>query len=102
MNQSVIEQVRELLTDEEPAKESLVSWALALLAECGSLPHGCASSNDTGGLRVDWISPTSGVSFVVPGDNTQPYVYHESSGEYGVEPATPAALLEWLGRFKNK
>lgn len=61
------------------------------------IPHGCASTDSQGGVRIEWVRPTSSAHLVVPAlaDHVG-YVYHEIGDDYGTVAATPETLASWL------
>jgi hypothetical protein len=64
------------------------------------IPYGCASLDSEGGIRIEWVRPSSGVRLVVPIDKSS-YVYHEVGDQYAIEkPATAESLALWLREIK--
>jgi hypothetical protein len=64
------------------------------------LPLGCASTDSEGGVRVEWVRPTSSVHLAVPAsDDRESYIYHEVGDDYGTVAATPEMLAQWLGEI---
>lgn len=79
------------------ACDLLVDAAILSALEARSIPHGCASTDAEGGVRIEWIRPTTSVHLVVPAStDREGYVYHEVGEDYGSDPATPEALSRWL------
>jgi hypothetical protein len=75
----------------------LVDAAIVAAADGRQIPHGCVSTDSEGGVRVEWIHPTSGVHLVIPPtEESEGYVYHEVGEAYGTEPASPESLARWL------
>lgn len=63
----------------------------------GLIPHGCASTDSAGGIRIEWVRPASGVHLVVPAPpDDNPYIYHEVGDDYATEPASAEGLARWL------
>jgi len=75
--------------------------AAAACARAGrSIPRGRASTDDEGGIQVQWIRTSAGVNFVVPGVDSRPgYIYHEVGDTYGTCPPTADNLSRWLSEI---
>lgn len=89
----------------QTAIEALIDAAIeAMKPERGGrrVPYGNVSTDETGGVRVEWIRPTCSVHFVVPATPDKPaYFYYEAGDEYGTEEFTPGRLAEWLCQIDN-
>ena len=110
---AIIAQLNELLDEEESddhgilrANRASCKTACELLKDADTIfarehdrhiPFGCASTDSEGGIRIEWVRPSSGVHLVVPA-TSEPgaYIYHEVGDVFGTEPATDAALARWL------
>jgi hypothetical protein len=111
---SIIGQVEELLNEPESdehgtlradseaclkARELLVDAAIVSAREYDqrTIPYGCASTDSEGGIRIEWVRPSTGVRLVVPAVQKHgAYIYHEAGDAFHVEPATSEALARWL------
>jgi hypothetical protein len=81
----------------ETACSLLTDAAIVAALRNRRIPHGCASTDSEGGIRVEWVRPTSSVHLVIPASaDRDGYVYHEVGNVYGSAPATPEMLAHWL------
>jgi hypothetical protein len=80
----------------------LLTDAAIVSARAGrQIPQGCASTDSEGGIHVEWMRPTAGVSLVVPASaDREAYIYHEVGKNCASESATAEALARWLGEIK--
>jgi hypothetical protein len=114
---SIIAQLNELLSEQEDddygtlrankaacrtASEFLTDAAIISATQYqGIIPNGCASTDAEGGIRIEWVRPTSGVRLVVPANSdSDAYIYHEVGNDFDTEPATAEALARWLREIK--
>lgn len=75
----------------------LTDAAIASALNGRAIPQGCASTDSEGGIHIQWMRPTVGVSLVVPASTDRnAYIYHEVGSVYSTEPATTEALARWL------
>lgn len=66
-------------------------------SSCVAIPAAVVSSDEQGGIRVEWVRDTASVHLVIPADErSERYIYVEVGEEYRTEPATPAALARAL------
>ncbi len=81
----------------ETACRMLTDAAIVSALKGRPIPHGCASTDSEGGIRIEWVRPASSVHLVIPvSANRDGYVYHDVGDEYGTATATPEALARWL------
>lgn len=75
----------------------LVDAAIVAAKDGRQIPHGCASTDSEGSIRIEWVRPTTSVHLVVPatGDSEE-YIYHEIENQYGTETASAEVLAFWL------
>jgi hypothetical protein len=79
------------------ASHLLIDAAIVAAPEHREIPHGCVSTDAGGGIRIEWVRPTSSVHLVVPATSTRaPYIYHEVGTTYVTEPASAERLAHWL------
>lgn len=111
-NTAIINQLNELRDEPETdefgrlrASEHAFHVARRLMNDAGALaeahgvaiPRGCASTDTEGGIRIDWLRPDAAVCLIVPAsEGRETCVYHEVTGEYATDPATPEVLARWL------
>jgi len=109
---SIIGQLEALLTTEESdeygvlraseraydlACHLLIDGAIVAAKDRREIPLGRASTDAEGGVRIEWVRPTSSVHLVIPVTaNRGPYIYREVGRDFGTEPATPEVLASWL------
>jgi hypothetical protein len=109
---AIIRQLVELRNEEESdeygalrASESAFERACQLLTDAAivsalegrQIPHGCASTDSEGGIRIEWVRPASSVHLAIPScAEREGYVYHEVGQDFGTITATPEALARWL------
>jgi hypothetical protein len=75
----------------------VIDAAIMAALEAREIPHGYASTDSEGGVRIEWIRPTSSIHLVVPATSGCPaYIYHEVGDAYATEPATAERLARWL------
>lgn len=81
------------------------NMALSLLLDTQKLfqdmPPANVTADETGGIRVQWISPERQVRLVIPAQSEgRQYVYFEASNDYNLEDnPSPAALAKQLRWF---
>jgi hypothetical protein len=81
----------------DQACDLLIDGAIIAGLEGREIPYGGASTDSEGGIRIEWVRPTSGVHLVIPsGSSRSASLYHETGEEYAVEPATAEGLARWL------
>jgi hypothetical protein len=81
----------------EIACRILIETSILAASQGRRIPRGAVSSDSEGGVRIQWIRENKTVHLGVPGQSEEDsYVYHEVNRDYGVEPATPSTLAEWL------
>lgn len=79
--------------------------ALSLLLDTqthlNDLPRANVTIDETGGIRVQWISPERQVRLAIPAHNEgRQYVYFETASDYDLEDnPSPAALAQHLRWF---
>ena len=79
------------------ASHLLTDAAIVSALKGRQIPLGCASTDSEGGIRIEWVRPTSSVHLVIPASpGRDGYVYHEVGDQYGTVSATPEALARWL------
>lgn len=79
------------------AREMLIHAAILAGEENRRIPSGCVTTDDRGGIRIEWFRPGVRVHLVIPESRQRPgYVYHQRGDEYGTEPASDHALAKWL------
>lgn len=61
-----------------------------------AVPEAVVSSDERGGLRIEWVRDNASVHLAIPADPSKAYVYTELGGDYKVEPATAEALATSL------
>lgn len=109
---AIIRQLVELRNEEESdeygtlrASQHAFDTACQLLTDAAivsafqgrQIPHACASTDSEGGIHIEWMRPTAGVSLIVPASpERDEYIYHEVGKAYSTEPATAEALARWL------
>jgi hypothetical protein len=80
----------------------LIDAAIVSALESRQIPHGCASTDSEGGIRIEWVRDSASVHLIVPAsDKRGEYVYHEEGANYGTEPATAETLARWLVGVDN-
>jgi hypothetical protein len=86
----------------EQAISLLVDTAIAEARRGGSIPHGCASTDAQGGVRIEWVGARCSLHLVVPASpSNRAYLYHEVGDGYGSTDAlSPESLGEWLRTFQ--
>ena len=105
----VLRQIGDLASGDEtdeygvlrPTPHALNTTIIVLL---GSLPHvnvfprGCVTTDEQGGLRIEWSDNDRAVHLVVPATDGGPsYIYHELGDTYGTERSVTANVLaRWL------
>jgi hypothetical protein len=81
----------------DAACQLLIDAAIVSARESRAIPYGCASTDSEGGIRIEWVRPTSSVHLVVPASlDRRSYIYHEVGDAYGTMTATPKKLARWL------
>lgn len=88
----------------ELAVQLLVDASLVLRQNYSRrVPHGCASPDFEGGIRIEWVRPLASVHLVIgsTSESTR-YIYHESGADYGVDNHVSAErLASWLRLIKD-
>lgn len=61
-------------------------------------PDASVTTDEEGGVRIEWLHNDRAVHLVVPATNEgQSYLYHEDGDDYGiVKPMTASVLAHWL------
>ena len=81
----------------ETASHLLTDAAIVSAPKGRQIPNGCASTDSEGGIRIEWVRPTSSVHVVIPASAERTgYIYHEVGDRYDTTTATPEALSHWL------
>lgn len=81
----------------DEASRLLVDAAIVAAGKNRQIPQGCVSTDDEGGVRIEWVRADRSVHLAVPNtDAKSPYIYHELGVEYGTESATSERLAFWL------
>lgn len=80
------------------ACEILTNAAIDLALEVSRpIPRGRASTDSTGGIRVEWVRSDRAVHLVIPSDaEKQGYIYVEKGDAYSTKPATAQTLADSL------
>jgi len=70
---------------------------------CSRFPHGAVTTDDQGGLRIEWAEGDRAVHLVVPSEpDGQSYIYHEMGQDYAAEKrVSGTALAQWLARLSG-
>jgi hypothetical protein len=75
----------------------LIDTAIVAAPEDREIPYGCASTDSEGGVRIEWVRPTSGVHLVIPANTDRAaYIYRETGDEYATFAATAEGLADSL------
>lgn len=60
-------------------------------------PRGAVTTDESGGLRIEWLEDDAAVRLVIPAeDGGQSYIYHESGDDYGTVDVSGGKLASWL------
>ena len=86
------------------ARLLLVDTAITLIDNYAGakMPHGCASTDDEGGLRVEWFRDYASVHLVipVPTSTVKPYIFHNIGGTSAIDPiVSDDVLARWLSQI---
>lgn len=73
----------------------LVDTAIVSASQSRPIPYGRVSTDSEGGVRIEWVRPTTSVHLVVPA-SADAYIYHEVGNAYDVDLAAPESLAHWL------
>jgi hypothetical protein len=57
------------------------------------------STDDRGGIRVEWLGAAANVFLVIPHDADEPYIYKEFGDKFETVDASPEELADSLSRF---
>jgi len=81
--------------------EVLIGTLIARKA--GTFPRGCVTTDEHGGLRIEWSDDDRAVHLVVPAAHGgRSYIYHELGDSYGTEKRVSGSVLaHWLQRLFN-
>ncbi len=71
--------------------------------QCRRFPRGAVSTDEQGGLRIEWVEGDRAVHLVVPAEpGGQSYIYHEIGQDYAAEKrVSGSALASWLARLSG-
>jgi hypothetical protein len=61
-----------------------------------AVPEAVVSSDERGGLRVEWVRDDANVHLVIPANVAESYIYTEVGGEYKIEAAKAETLANSL------
>ena len=66
-----------------------------------SFPRGAVTTDENGGLRIEWLKDDRAVCLVVAAaEDERSYLYHAFGNKYGTGNVTGRVLAKWLQRFQ--
>ena len=86
------------------ARELLINAAIELVFchRGAKMPHGCASTDDEGGLRLEWFRDEASVHLVIPAPSSslKRYIFHKIGTSQAIEATvSPEVLARWLSQI---
>lgn len=86
------------------AYDTALTLLLDTQLEMSELPRPSVTADETGGIRLQWISPERQVRLIVPADGSgREYVYFEAGESYDLENnPTPSVLAQRLRWFMEQ
>lgn len=86
------------------ARELLINAAVELVFNYDGkrMPHGCASTDEQGGLRFEWFRGESSVHLVFPVSHSsrRPYIFHKFGDQHGMEEVSATNLARQLSHIE--
>jgi hypothetical protein len=81
------------------ARDLLINTAIELASSFGKgMPHGCASTDEEGGLRFEWFRQDAGVNLVIPSPNSprRSYIFYQTRADHGTDIVSAENLAKRL------
>ena len=107
----LLSDLRDLLKEEnEDEKPTYYAFttALSLVMEASmfiytGLPFAAISTDNEGGIRIEWIKERGEIRLVIPASSSNPpYIYYEFGDKYGVDKnASAFKLIRWINRLNS-
>ena len=88
------------------ARDLLINAAITLVSEHDGtrMPHGCASTDSEGGLRVEWVRDDMNVHLVMPlaRGSIPPYIFHKFGNVKAIEKTvSPSSLAHLISQIND-
>ena len=91
----------------QSTKEVLFTALMAVLGQAArhrkasAFPRGCVTTDERGGLRIEWSEDGRAVHLVIPAEpGGRSYIYHELGEVYGAEDRVAGSVLAyWLQKL---